>query len=367
MYFAILGKNPDISKAELELIQPTNISSPKKGIITFDTNKPELISTLGGIIKAGSIVKEKDLPEVLKDVKIIGIKEIANGKHLKQTIGIKRFKTVDFFHTDKEIKEKGMELINLGNGDYGRVEWYQNIPLYETIDFDKPARSMHMGMMPAKLTHMMINIGLHSLKSKVHKVEGLDRPEDLIDLKTGRPDGPSTVIYDPFVGSGTTGFLANTLGFEFIGSDINISYVEQNAKWRAKTPFANSKSDFQIFQHDITTPLTNKIDIADSQLLIISEGRLGPIVTARTSPETIQRNQKEVLDMYKAFLQRIKELSTGNIQPVTVITIPYYQTDNFLEKELVIVAQKFGLSLSSISEIYQRENQKIGRKILIIS
>jgi hypothetical protein len=71
MYFAILGKNPEISKAELNLIQPKNISSPKKGIVIFDTDFSEKISTLGGIIKAGSVVKEKDLPEVLKDVKII--------------------------------------------------------------------------------------------------------------------------------------------------------------------------------------------------------------------------------------------------------------------------------------------------------
>ena len=342
MYFAILGKNPEISKVELELIQPKNISSPKKGILVFDTDFAEKISMLGGIIKAGSVVKEKDLPEVLKDVKIIGIKEIANGKHLKQTMGIKRFKTVDFFHTDKEIKEKWLELINLGNGDYGVVEQYQNIPLYETIDFEKPARSMQMGMMPAKLTHMMINIWLHQL------------PQPARDI----------VIYDPFVGSWTTGFLANHLGFEFIGSDINISYVEQNAKRWAKTAFANPNSDFQIFQHDITTSLTNKIDIADSQLLIVSEWRLGPIVTARTSPVEVQRDQQEVLNMYKSFLERIKELS--NFKPITVITIPYYHTNNFLEEELSTYAKKLGLSISSISEIYQRENQKIGRKILIV-
>jgi hypothetical protein len=70
-------------------------------------------------------------------------------------------------------------LINLGNGDYGVVEQYQNIPLYETIDFEKPARSMQMGMMPAKLTHMMINIGLNSLKSKVIKSI---KSDDLTDL-----------------------------------------------------------------------------------------------------------------------------------------------------------------------------------------
>jgi hypothetical protein len=127
-------------------------------MITFETEYPERFSTLGGIIKAGRVVQEKDLPTELQDCKIIGIKEEANGKHLKKTIGIRRFKIVDLFHTDKEIKEKGKELINLGNGLYGIVEQYQNIKLYEVIDFDKPSRSMQMGMMPAKLTHIMINI-----------------------------------------------------------------------------------------------------------------------------------------------------------------------------------------------------------------
>lgn len=357
MYFAILGKNPEISKAELELIQPTNISSPKKGIVTFDTKKPELISTLGGIIKAGSVVKERDLPEVLKDVKIIWIKEIANGKHLKQTIGIKRFKTVDFFHTDKEIKEKGRELINLGNGDYGVVEQYQNIPLYETIDFEKPARSMQMGMMPAKLTHIMINLWLHS--------------SWLVTRNS------SLTIYDPFVGSWTTGFLANNLGYDFIGSDINISYVKQNAKRRGKTPFNNPNNSFHIFQHDITKPIVlssfiskeEVSSIADGgfkNLLIISEGRLWPIVTVKTSPTEIQKNQKDVLNIYTAFLKRIKELATRNSSLVTVITIPHYQTNNFLEEELSVYAKKLSLSISSIPEIYQRPNQNIGRKILII-
>jgi len=65
---------------------------------------------------------------------------------------------VDIFHTDREIKNKGKEIINLENGLYGIVEQYQNIELYEAIDFGKPGRSMNMGMMPAKLAHIMINI-----------------------------------------------------------------------------------------------------------------------------------------------------------------------------------------------------------------
>ena len=158
MHFAVLGKNPEISLRELELVHPSDLNFPKKGIVTFSCTQPEYLSQLGGCIKSGRVVAERDLPEILKDVKIIGIKEIANGKHLKKTMGIRRFKTVDIFHTDKEIKEKGQELINLGNGDYGIVEQRQNIELYETIDFDKPGRSMQMGMMPSKLVHIMLNI-----------------------------------------------------------------------------------------------------------------------------------------------------------------------------------------------------------------
>jgi len=37
----------------------------------FDTKYPELLPQLGGIIKAGTVVKEKDLQEILADVKII--------------------------------------------------------------------------------------------------------------------------------------------------------------------------------------------------------------------------------------------------------------------------------------------------------
>lgn len=65
--------------------------------------------------------------------------------------------------TDDEVKNKGAEYIVIGEdrneGDEVlKVEGYQSISLYETIDFDKPVNSMQIGMMPSKLAHMMINI-----------------------------------------------------------------------------------------------------------------------------------------------------------------------------------------------------------------
>jgi len=51
-----------------------------------------------------------------------------------------------------------LEIIQVNKEQFGIVEGYQPIYLYEVVDFEKPARSMQMGMIPAKLTHIMLNI-----------------------------------------------------------------------------------------------------------------------------------------------------------------------------------------------------------------
>jgi hypothetical protein len=61
MYFAIIGKNQQISLAELALIEPTNLTEITGVLITFDTNKPELLDTLGGIIKRGEVINRDDI------------------------------------------------------------------------------------------------------------------------------------------------------------------------------------------------------------------------------------------------------------------------------------------------------------------
>ena len=354
MYFAVLGKNIDISLAELNLIQPGNMSYPKKGIVIFDTEYPELLPQLWWIIKAGKVVKEKELQTLLADVKIIGIQSETNGKHLKRTAGIKRYKLVDIFHTDKEIKNKGREIINLENGLYGIVEQYQDIELYETIDFSKPGRSMQMGMMPAKLAHIMINIWLtHVMYDSQLDIEHL-------------------TIYDPFVGSWTTGMLANRLGYDFIWSDIKTSYAEQNAKRRMTTEFATKDKEFDIFTHDIKnqlkTPLTKGEESVDADgkigksILIVTEGRLWPIVKKTTSDQDIQKFQERVADLYKSFLDRIKELWA-----IAVFTIPrYLGQDNGIEQILNRYAKQLGLKIQWVPELYKREGQQVARKIMII-
>lgn len=151
-------------------------------------------------------------------------------------------------------------------------------------------------MMPAKLTHMMINIGLHEC--------GTENP----------------TIYDPFVGLGTTAFLANALEYDCIASDIDITSMKQNLPWRQEQEIAHSDKRITVFKHDIFEPL--KKPFLKNVQLIVTEGWLGPVITEKTSEKEIYKAQDEIVKLYKAFLNNIHEF----YDKITVVfTIPIHQ------------------------------------------
>jgi tRNA G10 N-methylase Trm11 len=144
---------------------------------------------LGGIIKRGNVISTSDI----KATDLIGASERELGSHLKKLGLCKRFKEVGAMHTDEEVKEKGKEYIMLDDDmkQVLEVTGYQDIKRFSCIDFDKPINSMQIGMMPAKLTQIMVNIA-------VGKVANSENNKKL-------------TIYDPFMGLGTTYMVANSL------------------------------------------------------------------------------------------------------------------------------------------------------------
>ncbi|HRU50218.1 MAG TPA: hypothetical protein P5155_01820, partial [Candidatus Absconditabacterales bacterium] len=170
-------------------------------------------------------------------------------------------------------------------------------------------------------------------------------------------------IFDPFAGSGTSGFLANYLGYDFIGSDIDITHLEKNKIRREMQSEKNNKS-FEIFQHDISESLPK--EKINGNILIVSEGRLGPMVTDKTPKNDIIKYQKKVLELYKQFISTISEIKEKN-NVKAIFTIPYYiNQNNFLEEEISDFSQKKGRNFGSIKDIYSREKQKVARKIIIL-
>ena len=100
---------------------------------------------------------------------------------------------------------------------------------------------MTVGMMPSKLAHQLINIAVAEY-------------EDNIDSK----DNIQTrlTIRDPFCGFGTTNFLANHLKYNTIASDLNVTSIKQNMKWRKQLSLSDTASKVKIEKQDITQKLS---------------------------------------------------------------------------------------------------------------
>ena len=343
MYFAILWKNKELSLKELEYAQPTKLhSSTTQQIVLFESCDEEKLVQLAGIIKRWKLISG-ELSGFFSscEKRILGVADKNQGINLKKQYGLKRFKQVDLFHTDLEVKKKGVELIKIWS-QRGQVLGYQQIRLYEVADFEKPGRSMQMGMMPAKLTHTLMNIGLSLLKSQ-------EKP----------------LIYDPFVGSGTTGFLANYFAYDFLGSDLKLTFANQNKSWWLGSKWAKPDQIFDFFLHDATKSFEHPEFFAGKIPLIITEGWLGPVIKATTTAEEVKEYQRRVKNVY---LPWIEQMATAFAEkPVMVFTIPWYLGyENLLEKAIIELVEKVGFRFSSLQELYKRDQHKVGRKIVIL-
>ncbi len=126
-------------------------------------------------------------------------------------------------------------------------------------------------------------------------------------------------IYDPFVGLGTTAFLANALGYDCIASDKEITAMKRNADRWLEQKYAHADKRITTFKHDIFE--SRKKPFLKSVQVIASEGWLGPIITDRTSEKEIFKAQDEIVKLYKAFLENI---DTFYDKIVAVFTIPIH-------------------------------------------
>ena len=291
------------------------------------------IKPLGNII---GLAKEKWL---------IWVSDPRLGKRLKKQ-WIKRYKDIELKRSDREIIANGVEFILLDNNvddncRVGVVEYYQDITLFEQIDFEKPQRWMQIGMMPAKLALTLINIAVW------------------IDAQK-----KDQTIYDPFMGFGTTNFLVNSIGHNTIGSDIKITAWKDNLKRRNNT-HGNKDNKILFFKHDVTHPFNKKF--LDSVTSIVTEGWLWPIIKKKIHWNESLTIQKKVLDVYIPFLQNIFDYY--ETVPTMVFTVPFHvDQPNIIADDIEHFVRKFKhIEIEVIDELYKRKKQYVWRQIIIIT
>ena len=340
----------------------------KKNLIIDNIDQDILLSKadhLGGSIKISKVSQYKeygDIHEHIYNVSQVkwwkfhyGISLFWNTSNLKTTlIGTKkylkekevssRFVNQDFTNMSSAIingeklvqKWSDFTIISLPDSYYlGQTIWVQNIYEYSKRDYGK-SRDMQIGMLPPKLSQIMINIS---------------------GWKT---------IYDPFCGLGTilieSQYMWNT---HVYGSDFNPEMVEASLK--------NTKSE-NIFLFDARDMAENKV-FSNEIDTIVTEGFLGEIMTKKNiSHDRIDIQRKNLFKLYDKFFSGL--CSVGFKWDI-VISFPFWEVDKkyfyftevytLLEKYCSvqdIFPKKYDLApTKSGSLLYKRDSQLVGREI----
>ncbi len=342
-YWVILGKHLDISRAEIFAHGFSIKKHYNQQVAILENNdEPELVesilSRLWGIVKRWVVVW---LEEIQK-TDLVGVSNRELGAHLKKNELIKRYKEIDLLHTDTEIQNLQSEYVQLDNDFHQilHITHYQNIDRFSKIDFDKPVNSMQIGMMPSKLTQIMVNIWVG---------------------KTAQWDG-TTTIYDPFMGLGTTYMIANSMWYNVIGSDINITPAKQNLPWR-KEQSISQDLPITLFLQDATQSLNKPF--LKHVTCIVTEWWLGHIITAKTRPLEIELYSQEIQKLYIAWINNMFPLWE---HMKIVCAIPHHTWgDNKHVTAILHHCEKKGIKVETIPQVYTRSGQKVWRKIVILS
>lgn len=234
---------------------------------------------------------------------------------------------------------KGPEIIITPEADgflVGRVVATQDIDAYSQRDYQKPFRSMKVGMLPPKLAQILINL-------------------------TGSK-GP---IWDPFCGGGVLLMEGLLMGHDMVGSDIDEQTLEgakKNVSWLKQAFSLNSKAD--LFAHDATDPMPSKKVAA-----IAFEGYLGPPQTKLKSERELRPLISQLDQLYLLFFQQLKK---AKFKGPIVAALPFFKALQGREvslscpqkiQELGFQIQSLLSTKNSLSLRYARQDQLVGREI----
>ena len=254
-YLAVLGRQPEISMAELEAIFPgarqivANLAffstgpadtSPSPKFLLRKTfwgplpvSSPVDVNRFGGILKFAVRLEEaplkylSSLPEGkitigVSDYSVRASRKSASQEALKlKKILVRHGRSVRVVENKDVVlstatslhnglngkNERKVELIKVDD-DWYRVIGVQDIELYAKRDQARPARDAKVGMLPPKLAQILINLC--------------------------GPLEPGATILDPFCGTGVVLQEAILMGYQAYGTDISermVEYAERNLKW----------------------------------------------------------------------------------------------------------------------------------------
>lgn len=396
-YLAILGRQPEISLAELEALGWTaspapcflshgtlSAQAPASSVGTLPQGSPAVhIDRLGGTLKLAEELKEKPieflqkLPEGkitlgVSDYSVKASRKTATMEALKlKKILVRHGRSVRVVENKDAIlstatslhnglsgrNERKVELIKTDN------EWYkvigiQDIDAYSKRDQVRPARDAKVGMLPPKLAQILINL--------------------CGPLKSG------ATILDPFCGTGVVLQEALLMGYRVYGTDISermVEYSKKNLEWllcehgdQRGACSSEPRNDgrerereqsnlFQIVAGDATSfTWTQPIDA------VACEGYLGRPMSQVPLEIKLKTEKQECKTIIMGFLKNLStQIKSGT--PV-VMAIPAWlrENGNYSRLEILDEIERLGYNVNNKSReglLYARAGQIVARDIII--
>ena len=389
MFIAILGRQPEISFAELEAVFGRhNVQPATPDIATIDADDIDL-SILGGTTKIAKVItthnyankRDSDLFTDISrqitnhytdkwrsvDHKItLGISTygfnippravqktgiILKGSLKKSGVSLRLIPNTEsalstaVSHNNKlGLSDNKVELIIVKTKTsviIAESRGAQNITAYTRRDHGKPKRDAFVGMLPPKLAQIMLNLALGS-------------KNDTLDL-----------ILDPFCGTGTVLQEALIRGLNVVGTDLSnkmVSYTQENLNWITKS-HKHTGQIIEISQADATN---NQWSNAQQISAVVCETYLGQPFSAPPSPAKLKEVTGNCNHIISGFLKNIHPQLTPGTR--LCIAVPAWRSKDGSLTHLPLTRDpsRLGFDLVRPPMIYSRPDQVVARELLVL-
>ncbi len=378
-HLAILGRQPEISYAELLSLYPDNVTRLGEHCAQIDDDNVSL-DHLGGSIKLGihlgelPLVPVQDLTKQLCDSDVaetiatsgegklsFGLSlygfTLSKGQH--EALGLELKKTFKKLGrgvryiaskgqltaaqiTHNKLLEKGADIwiVKTTTGYVlASTVAVQDIAAYGERDHGRPARSAKVGMLPPKLAQIMINLAAPKAGGRV---------------------------LDPFCGTGVVLQEASLMGFTAYGSDIEEKLIQMSKDNDAWLQESHQTPAWTLETGDATTlQWSGQIDA------VVTEGYLGPALSKMPGNKELDYLKTDALKLSVDFLTNLApQIASGT--PVC-ITLPCWKTnDGFSRFEILDQISQIGYTLKEFLPVtyehllYVRADQIVGRQITVL-
>ena len=367
-YLAVLGRQPEISLAELEALFG-GVRQISGGLAVFSCERDfgegeerQFLQRLGGSLKIAKMVDGAILEflSALPEGKLtIGVSDYASGASARKAQGealkLKKIlarhgRSVRVVENKSAVLSSATSLHNglagnnprkveliLNGGVWWKVVWAQDIEAYARRDQARPARDAKVGMLPPKLAQILIN------------------------LCGNLPAGAR--ILDPFCGTGVVLQEALLMGYEAYGTDIEprmVEYSEKNLRWLEcdKTElFLLSTGDATDFRW------TGRVDA------VACEAFLGQPMSLPPAEIKLKGEMQRCSGIILGFLRNLGE-QIDSETPVVVAMPAWLRPDgSYSRMKIVDEICGLGYNVSNKSRaglLYCRPGQVVARDIIIL-